>query len=43
LFGLKNPAISTQQYLARWKAVLPVAQKLFADRVALVFRYSLPK
>ena len=41
-FGLRNPGISTHQYLARWKTMLPVAHKPFADKVALVFGYSLP-
>ena len=42
-FRLRNPGISTHQYLARWKTVLPVAHKPFADKVAGVFGYSLPK
>ena len=42
-FGLRNPGISTHQYLARWKTVLPAKHKPFADQVAAVFGYSLPK
>ena len=42
-FRLRNPGISTHQYLARWKTVLPAAHKPFADKVADVFGYSLPK
>ena len=42
-FGLRNPGISTHQYLARWKTVLPAQHKPFADQVAVVFGYSLPK
>ena len=44
-FGLRNrnPALSTHQYLARWKMVLPVKHKPFADQIAAVFGYSLPK
>ena len=42
-FGLRNPALSTHQYLARWKTVLPAQHKPFADQVAAVFGYSLPK
>ena len=41
--GLRNPGISTHQYLARWKTVLPAKHKRFADQVAAVFGYSLPK
>ena len=41
-FRLRNPGISTQEYLARWKTVLPAQHKPFADKVALVFGYSLP-
>ena len=41
--GLRNPAISTQQYLAHWKNTLPSAYKPFADQVADVFGCSLPK
>ena len=40
-FGLKNSAISTQQYLARWKTVLPATHKPFADKIAHRFGYSL--
>jgi len=39
--GLKNPAITTHQYLARWKTVLPAPQKKYADQVAAVFGYRL--
>ena len=42
-FGLRNPGISTHQYLARWKTVLPAKYKPFADQVAAVFGYFLPK
>jgi len=42
-FGLRNPALSTHQYLARWKTVLPAKHKPFADQIAAVFGYSLPK
>jgi hypothetical protein len=42
-FGLRNPALSTHQYLARWKTVLPAKHRPFADQVAAVFGYSLPK
>jgi len=41
--GLHNPALSTHQYLARWKTVLPARLKPFADQVAAVFGYSLVK
>ena len=41
--GLRNPGISTHQYLARWKTVLPAKHKRFADQVAAAFDYSLPK
>ena len=40
-FGLKNSAISTQQYLARWKTVLPATHKPFVDKIAQRFGYSL--
>jgi len=39
---LTNPALSTQQYLARWKANLPLTHKSFADQVAKVMGYRLP-
>ena len=42
-FGLRNPALSTHQYLARWKTVLPAKHRPFADQVAAVFGYSMPK
>ena len=41
-FGLKNPAITTRQYLARWKTVLPASKKKYADQVATIFGYRLP-
>jgi hypothetical protein len=41
-FGLGNPGISTRQYLARWKTVLPARHKPFADKIAKVFGYTLP-
>ncbi len=40
--GLRNPAISTRQYLAHWKNTLPAAYKPFADQVAATFGYRLP-
>ena len=40
--GLRNPALSTHQYLARWKTVLPARHKPFADKIAKVFGYTLP-
>ena len=41
-FGLRNSGISTRQYLARWKTVLPARHKPFADKIGAVFGYSLP-
>jgi len=40
-FGLKNPGISTQQYLAHWKNMLPTQHKPFADKIARSFDYNL--
>ena len=34
-FGLKNPGISTHQYLSRWKYILPVKHKAFADKISV--------
>ncbi len=41
-FGLRNPAVSTQQYLAHWKNTLPPIYKPFADKVAKIMGYHLP-
>ena len=41
-FGLRNSGISTHQYLARWKTVLPARHKPFADKVGVVLGYALP-
>ncbi len=42
-YGLTHSGISTKEYLARWKYVLPPVHKPFADKVAGVFGYSLSK
>ena len=42
-YGLTHSGISTKEYLARWKYVLPPGHKPFADKVAGVFGYSLSK
>ena len=42
-YSLTNSGISTQEYLARWKYVLPPVHKPFADKIATVFGYSLKK
>ena len=41
-FNLRNPAISTHQYLAHWKTTLPPIYKPFADKVAKIMGYHLP-
>ena len=42
-YGLTHSGISTKEYLARWKYVLPPVHKPFADKIAGVFGYSLSK
>ncbi|MBO35570.1 MAG: hypothetical protein CMO64_05200 [Verrucomicrobiales bacterium] len=39
--GLKDQALTTRQYLARWKKVLPPAHKSFADQTAAVLGFPL--
>ena len=39
--GLKDQALTTRQYLARWKKVLPSTHKPFADQTAALLGYPL--
>lgn len=41
--GLQDSGVGTKEYLARWKTVLPALHKPFADKIARVFGYTLPK